>query len=230
MAGDVDLAPLIAIVGCDGAGKSQLSSDLIAHIGRSRPAEAGYLGEGSSVQGKKIGQWPFVGPWLKSRLEKIADRLRDSESTIPSGLVARYALYRSKKRFRRFEALQQKRRDGVVIVTDRYPQAEIAGYHDGPILAGVAKSPDVARIKAEERALYQRMAAYVPTLVIRLHVDIDTAMARKPDHNRTLVSQKIAALPKTSFNGAPIFDLDTTAKYEDELSLAKAAVDRALAA
>ena len=230
MARDADLAPLIAIVGCDGAGKSQLSSDLIAHINQTRPAEAGYLGEGSSVQNRKIARLPFVGPSLKSQFEKIAGRLRDPQATIPGALVAQYALYRSSKRFRRFESLLEKRRRGIVVVTDRYPQAEVAGLHDGPILAGVAADAAVARIQAKERALYEHMAAHTPTLVVRLNVDIDTAMARKPDHDRALVSLKIAALPRVAFNNAPIIDLDATMNYEQELSVAKAAVDRALSA
>ena len=39
-----DLAPLIAVVGSDGSGKSTLSADLLAHVQRTRNAESGYLG------------------------------------------------------------------------------------------------------------------------------------------------------------------------------------------
>lgn len=229
MADGERLAPLIAIVGADGAGKSKLSVDLLAHIGKVRPAEAGYLGEGSSVTGRRIGRWPLIGPWLKGRLESVADRLRDPSSPIPGPIAARYALYRSKKRRRRFRALVEKRRRGIVIITDRYPQVEKPGFHDGPILAGVARSPALARIQHEERAIYAEMAAYVPTLVIRLQVDIDTAMARKPDHDRNLISQKIASLPQITFNRAPMVVLDATIDYDIELTKAKAAVDAALA-
>ena len=230
MTGDGKLAPLIAIVGCDGAGKTKLANDLIAHIGKSRPAEAGYLGEGSSVHGRKIGRWPFIGAALKAHLEKIADRLRDPDESIPNAAIARYALHRSTKRFRRFEELLEKRRRGIVIVTDRYPQIEVAGLHDGPILAGIATNPGVERIQAEERALYARMAAYVPTLAIRLYVDIETSLARKPDHNRDLVALKIASLPSITFNNATMIDIDTTKMgYGEELTLATAAVEEALA-
>ena len=229
MADGENLAPLFAIVGADGAGKSKLSADLLAHIRRTRPAEAGYLGEGSSVTGRKIGRWPLIGPWLKGRLENVADRLRDPSGPIPGQIAARYALHRSRKRRRRFEALLEERRRGVVIVTDRYPQIETPGLHDGPILAGAATSPALARLKAEEHAIYAEMAAYVPTLVIRLKVDIETAMARKPDHDRRLIALKIASLPRIAFNGAPIVVLDATMDYAEELSKAKAAVDAALA-
>jgi hypothetical protein len=230
MATSENLAPLIAVVGADGSGKSRLSADLIAHINRSRPAEAGYLGEGSSVTSRKIGRWPFIGPRIKGRLEAVADRLRDPSAPIPGLIAANYALHRSKKRQRRFEDLLEMRQRGIVIVTDRYPQIETPGLHDGPILAGVATSPILARIKAEEHEIYAAMAAYVPSLVIRLSIDIDTAMARKPDHDRALVAMKIQSLPAITFNNAPMLDLDATMDYGEELSRAEAAVNALLAA
>ncbi len=73
------------------------------------------------------------------------------------------------------------------------------------------------------------MAIWVPTLVIRLNVDVDTVMGRKPDHSRALIARKVATVPRLLFNGAPIVDLDATMPYEEELSLALAAVDKALA-
>lgn len=227
---DKALAPLIAVVGCDGSGKSRLSADLLAYIRQSRPADTGYLGLGSGEQGRRIGRWPLIGSMLQGMLEKTADQLRKPNAPIPGGIAARYALRKSRKRRQQFDNLLDIRRRGVTVVTDRYPQIEKPGVHDGPILAGVAGSASLARIQAEERALYADMASYTPTLVIRLRVDIDTAMARKPDHDRTLIALKIATLPSITFNGARIVDLDATMDYEEELSLAKKAVDEALAA
>lgn len=223
------LAPLIAIVGCDGSGKSTLAADLLAHIGQTRLAMSGYLGLGSGEQGRAIGRWPLIGPALHRWLDSIADRLRDPAQPIPGMLAARYALAKSRKRRARFDALLTRRRSGVTIVTDRYPQIDVAGLHDGPILAGRATTDGQRAIQAQELALYREMAAYLPTLVIRLNVDVDTAFARKGDHARSLLSAKIAALPRLAFGGAPIVDLDATMDYPQELALAKAAVDRALA-
>ncbi len=229
MAESEKLAPLIAVVGADGSGKSRLSADLLEHISRRRRAEAGYLGEGSSVTGRKIGRWPLIGPLLKESFEGVAGKLRDTSAPIPGIIAAQYALHRSKKRHRRFQDLVEKRRQGVVIVTDRYPQVECPGLHDGPILAGVATNRPLARIQAEERAIYAGMAAYVPTLVIRLSIDIETAMTRKPDHDRDLVAMKIASLPAITFNNAPMLDLDATMDYGEELARAEAAVNAVLA-
>ncbi len=224
------LAPLIAVVGCDGSGKSTLSADLLRHIRQSHAAEMGYLGLGSGEQGRRIGRWPLVGPALQRWLEGVAATLRDPAQPIPGLLAARYALRKSKKRRARFDALLEQRRRGAVIVTDRYPQIAVAGLHDGPILAGIATSPALAALQAQEHALYAAMAAYRPTLVIRLHIDVDTVMARKPDHDRALIAQKVASVGRLTFGGAPMVDLDATMDYAEELALATAAVDAALAA
>jgi hypothetical protein len=223
------VAPLIAVVGSDGSGKSTLAADILAHVGKSRPAEMGYLGLGSGEQGRAIGRWPLIGAPLQRHLEGIADKLRDPEATIPGMLAARYAMRRSRKRRARFDALLDRRRQGVTVVTDRYPQLEVPGLHDGPILAGKTENPGVKELQHRERALYAGMAIWVPTLVIRLNVDVETVMARKPDHARALIERKVATVPQLKFNGAPIVDLDATMPYEEELALALAAVDKALA-
>jgi len=224
-----ELAPLIAVVGSDGSGKSTLSADLLAHIQQTRRAEAGYLGLGSGEQGRRIGRWPIVGPPLHRWLDGIADRLRDPGEPIPGLFAARYALRRSRRRRAKFDALVAQRRAGITVVTDRYPQLEVPGLHDGPILAGRATTPRLAAIQAEEGALYAEMASHVPTLVIRLHVDIDTVMARKPDHDRALIARKVETVPLLAMGGAPIVDIDATIPYEEELALATVAVDKALA-
>lgn len=223
------LAPLIAVVGSDGSGKSTLSADLLAHVRQARAAESGYLGLGSGEQGRRIGRWPVIGPALHRFLDGIADRLREPDEAIPGYFAARYALNKSRKRRAKFDELLAKRRAGIAIVTDRYPQVEVPGLHDGPILAGRATNARLAAMQAEERALYAEMAGYLPTLVIRLHVDVDTVMARKPDHDRALITRKVETVPDLAFSGAPIVDIDATIPYEEELALATAAVDRALA-
>ena len=60
-------------------------------------------------------------------------------------------------------------------------------------------------------------------------VQTDPSMARKPDHDRALITRKVETVPLLTFNGAPIVDIDATIPYDEELALAAAAVDEALA-
>lgn len=224
------LAPLIALVGADGSGKSTLAPDLLSHIAKTRAAQQGYLGLGSGPLGERIKAWPLIGPPLERFLSDRARRARDPNGTIPDVLTA-VVLYRySLKRKRRWDQIMALRRRGITVVTDRYPQAEVPGFYDGPGLSAARSSGTlIPWLAARERRLYALMASYVPTLVIRLTIDIETALLRKPDHAPELLMRKIAATPTLTFNGALIVDLDATTGYADVLALAKAAVDRVLA-
>ncbi|MCW3835130.1 nucleoside triphosphate hydrolase [Sphingomonas canadensis] len=208
------LAPLVAIVGADGSGKSTLSADIAAELGGERPVAQAYLGLGSGDLGQRIKGWPLIGPAVERRIAAKAGRARDKNAKIP-GLVTALVIYAfSIRRRRSFGRVLKMRRQGVAVITDRYPQVEVPGYYDGPGLsAAAAGSALVGWLAARERRQYERMAAWLPTLVIRLNITVETAMARQPDHGEALVAQKIATTPLLRFNGAPIADVDANRPY-----------------
>jgi thymidylate kinase len=224
-----ELAPLIAVVGCDGSGKSTLAADLLAHVKQRRAADTVYLGLGSGAMGNRIKAWPIIGPMLEGALSKRADQARNPDDKIPGILTALVLFRLSLKRRAQFDRLLALRQKGITVVTDRYPQIEVPGFYDGPGLSAArAEGWLISKLAAKERAIYQRMASFVPTLVIRLNIDAETALARKPDHARALIERKVEATPQLSFNGAPIVDLDAKMDYAEERALAIAAVERAL--
>lgn len=208
------LAPLIAVIGCDGAGKSTLSHDLVGWLRRDRRAAHCYLGLGSGDIGERIKRWPLVGRAVEAKLATKAAQTRTAGETIP-GLATALVIYGfSLARRRRFRRMLALRRSGVTVVTDRYPQVDVAGFYDGPGLSAAgAGSPLVAWLAARERRMYVAMADHRPDLVIRLNIDVATAFDRKPDHKLGSLEAKVAATPRLRFNGAPIADLDSTAPY-----------------
>ena len=223
------LAPLIAIVGCDGSGKSTLAADLVEALAADRTVESCYLGLGSGRLGARIKALPIVGPALERPLANRATRTRSSEDRIP-GLATALVVYAfSLLRRRRFRRVLALREAGVTVVTDRYPQIEVPGFFDGPGLSAArAESRAVAWLAARERRMYARMAEHRPTLVLRLDVDLATAVARKPDHDAALLARKVAVAPHLRFGGAPIVDLDAVAPYAQVRRLALDAVRAAI--
>lgn len=223
------LAPLIAIVGADGSGKSTLAATLAADMARDRPTSHVYLGLGSGPLGQRIAAWPLVGPLLGRFIGQKADRTRNPNDRIPGAATALVVYLFSLQRKTRFDAMMALRRRGVLIITDRYPQVEVPGFYDGPGLSAArAKGVFVRWLAAREARLYADMAAHLPTLVLRLNIDADTALARKPEHGRALVEQKIAITPHLRFGGAPIAEIDATMDYGEEVALARGLIDRAL--
>jgi thymidylate kinase len=226
------LANVIAVVGSDGSGKSTLTADLTAQLGKDRAAELIYLGQSSGNILDGIRRLPLIGAaigrYLVRRSERAhADESKKADPDIPTAMVihllSRWRYYK----FRRVLALDRR---GIIVIADRYPQAEVPGfYFDGPGLAATSATKGIVRwLAARELRLYRQMARHVPALVIRLNVDADTAFARKPDHKYSMLEDKVRVIPTLTFHGAHMLDLDGRASYPDVLETALVAARAAL--
>ena len=216
---------MIAVIGCDGAGKSRLSADLATHLDDVGPVEFIYLGQSSGNIADWIRSLPAIGPLIGRYLVRRAERTHSkarSPDTLTAIVIFILSLWRAYK-FRRVLALHRR---GVCVITDRYPQAEVQGfYFDGPGLdRELADSGLVRRLADRELRLYQWMAMHVPAMVIRLGIDADTAHARKPDHKLSMLRDKVEIIPGLTFNGANMIDLDGCESYPRVLEAALEAV------
>ncbi|WP_439127005.1 hypothetical protein [Rosenbergiella epipactidis] len=217
---------MVAIVGCDGSGKSTITADLIKEMQKIRPTERRYLGLISGEDGDKIKKLPIIGVWLERRLAKKSEKTQSMRSEAPPLWAAfiMYALscWRSSN-FHKAKALAE---SGVLVIADRYPQAEISGFHyDGPGL-GVERVKGwlLKEMAKREVVIYEKLANYQPELIIRLDIDVETAFARKPDHSYQELSDKIGVMRQLTYNGANIMDLDSRKPYEEVLASVIAAV------
>ncbi|CAI0964506.1 hypothetical protein [Serratia marcescens] len=201
---------VIAITGCDGSGKSTLAASLVNALSAKEPAELLYLGQSSGRIGEWISSLPIIGAPFGRYLLKKSERVHDRPSTPPDNATALVIFLLSYWRVYKFRRMLKKSRRGALLITDRYPQAEVAGFRfDGPQLAKTAGGNRWVRwLRKREQNLYQWMASYQPLLLIRLDIDEQTAYSRKPDHSLAALREKIAVIPHLTFNGANILDLD----------------------
>lgn len=226
------MAPLIAIIGSDGSGKSTVGDHILEWIGRYGPAGRAHLGKQSGNVGRAIGQLPLVGKAMDRAIHRKADdvnrRLKeDKQPTLLPALVITAFTLRRKLRFKRMLAMRKR---GLIVVTDRYPQVSVPGAYDGPGFPDSrGGSPLVHALARREQAVFEWMATYKPDLVLRLNVDVDTAFARKPDHRRDALARKIAVTPYLTYGGAPIIDIDANQPLEGVFRDAEAAVARVMA-
>lgn len=203
-------APLIAIIGSDGAGKTTLASYLCTAM-EDEGAVYSYLGLGTGAIGLKIKGWPLIGPALERRLAAKAKQARTVGAKVPGIFTALTIYIFSRLRARRFTKMLSTRQCVGLVICDRYPQVEVPGFYDGPGLSAASpKGILTAWIAKRERALYLKMVQHRPALVIRLNVDAQTALLRKPDHIPYLIRQKVEATALLKFNGARIVDVDAS--------------------
>lgn len=224
---ETTLSGVVAIVGCDGTGKSTLSANLLKHLRKQGAAERCYLGLISGEMGDKIKLLPVIGVWLERYLANKAQRAQDVKQTIPGTGTAIIMHILSCWRVTRLQRLIKLSQRGVLIVADRYPQAEILGFnYDGPGFS--ANSTDnwlLRKLAAREQRLYQWMSKQKPTLLIRLNIDVGTAHARKPDHSFNELRDKIEVMPRIKYNGANVIEIDASAPYSAVIGAVLKAVD-----
>lgn len=210
------MSALIAFIGCDGSGKSTLSQDMLKTVSCKRPAATCYLGLGSGEMGNRIKRLPVIGAAIERRLSQKATQTRNKDSKIPGPVTALVIYTFSLMRLRRFRKMLALREAGVIVLTDRYPQTDVAGFYDGPGLSAArAEGWFVSLLARKEREMYDWMASHRPDVVIRLNVDPATAHSRKPDHDFDLLARKVQATAKLRFGGAPIIDIDSTQPYPE---------------
>lgn len=218
---------MIALIGSDGSGKSTVSEQLRNEIEAYGAVQIAHLGKQSGNVARSLARLPLIGSWFGRTIGRKTSKFKDAQaknktpSVFPSIVIFIFTLRRM-WRFRRMLAL---RRKGFIILTDRYPQLDILRAFDGPSLAVNTEGNFLVRWLARlEQAAFEWMTSYKPDLVIRLNVDIDTAMQRKPDHIRERLAIKIEAVPKLTFQGAPIVDIDSAQPLAQVMMEAKAAV------
>jgi len=218
---------VVAIIGCDGAGKTTLTKDLLVTLRKRGPTELRYMGLVSGETGDKIKALPVIGVALEAFLARKVRRAQDMKQKVP-GLFSAIVMYLfSKWRVGMLGRLRKLAATGVLVIADRFPQAEVPGFHyDGPgISAERTQNRLIQNLARREQHLYEQMALHRPSLVIRLMLDAETAHARKPDHPIEELRDKIEVMPRIMFNGAQLCEIDARKPYEEVLAAALQAID-----
>lgn len=176
----------------------------------------------SGEAGDKIKQLPLIGIALEHYLALKVRRAQDMKQKLPGTITAMVMYLFSFWRVYQLRQLKKRTQSGVLVIAERYPQAEIPGFHyDGPGLSvNRGKNSFVRKLANREQQLYERMAEQKPSLVIRLTIDADTAFARKSDHPLAELQDKTKAMLLIKYNGARIVEIDARQPYDDVLAAA----------
>ena len=100
---------------------------------------------------------------------------------------------------------------------DRYPQRQIMGFNDGPLLDPWTRSPSgLLRALARWESIPYRWAeAQPPRLVIKLHVSPRVAVDRKPGMCTEEIERRLKALARLQYPaGTRVVDVDADRSQE----------------
>jgi hypothetical protein len=112
-----------------------------------------------------------------------------------------WALALAREKVGKLRAVFRARQAGAVVICDRYPQNEIMGFNDGPLLHGWRQHRTGWRraLSRLEGRPYAQAEVHPPDLVVKLRVSAAVALVRKPDMTAPEVARRIAAIDALRF-------------------------------
>jgi hypothetical protein len=203
---------LVAIVGVDGSGKSTSVATMRAWLGAKVDVMPLYFGTGDGRPSLFL--WP-----LKLTMPLMTGALRTKPSCASHGkitgrppgllyslLLMVWAVAVAIDKRTKLTAARRATSRGLVVITDRFPQDQILGFNDGPLLTRLTTVPHwLRRFEGEAYALARRLP---PDLVIKLVVTPETAARREPNMDPVVIRERIAALQRLDFPGARVVCVD----------------------
>ncbi len=219
---------VIAFVGVDGSGKSTATNNVRDWLGAEIDVIKIYFGTGDGAPSLLLAPIKFLAEAfarvVKTRPKGASHgRISDKPPGVAySVLFALWAVAVALDKKHKLTVIQRGLRRGFVVVTDRYPQNEIEGFNEGPLLHRLPRAP--AWLRRFEGAIYERARKTPPDLVLKLHVGPETVARREPEMSRPLIDRRVENVKRLRFAGAKIIDIDATAPLDQVTDAVKRAV------
>ncbi len=173
---------IVAVIGADGSGKSTISSNLYKTFVSKLDVYKIYFGRGD-------GDISWFRKILKSAKKTHSSKrgVSPTEAKAKSGWMTDVykcieALTVAYEKNRNLNLMLKAKRKREFVICDRYPQNQVMGYNDGPLLHHLRNSlnPLVRVAVIWEAAVYKKADRYSPDLVIKLITEAEVVEKRKP--------------------------------------------------
>ncbi len=235
---------IIAILGADGSGKSTVATEVTKELSRKVAVMRIYMGSGSGSS--SILRWPL--DTVSRHLSGAGgNRMRQAgqQAGVPEEPPARilrkvlgrafhvaWALTLAQEKRTKLKRAWQARRKGILVVCDRFPQADIEGYNDGPLLGHLSESrlPFLRWLASWERSSYTRTALYPPDLVLRLLGPVEVLGHRRPEMDPARIHRKQEGIRAVRFPpSTSVVDVDAKQSLEEVVARAMSTIGSMIA-
>ena len=205
---------VVAIIGVDGSGKSTSVATMRTWLGSKVDVVPIYFGTGDGRPSLLLRPFkltmPLIMRVLKSKPKpKVASHGKISgpaPGLLYSMLLMVWAVAVALDKRKKLVAAQRGANRGLIVLTDRYPQNQILGFNDGPLLTRLTAVPHWLR--RFEGAVYALARSLPPDLVIKLVVTPETAARREPEMDPAVIRKRIAALQQLELPVARVVCVD----------------------
>jgi len=219
---------VVAVVGLDGSGKSTIVAAIRDWLEPEIDAVPMYFGTGDGrpslllLPFKKM--VPLVSRVLRTRPKgsshgNVSNR---SPGILYSMLLTIWAIAVALEKRSKLLAARRGADRGLIVVTDRYPQNELASFNDGPLLGRLTGVPRwLRRLEASTYDLARRLP---PDLVIKLQVTARTAEAREPAMKQSVIRERIDAMRHLDFGARRVVTVDAEAPLAEVILRTKSEI------
>jgi thymidylate kinase len=203
---------MVAMVGVDGSGKSTSVTTMRAWLGAKVDVVPIYFGTGDGRPSLLLRPLKLMMP-LTRRVLKSKPRVAShgklsgpAPGPLYSLLLMVWATAVALDKRKKLAAARRGTNRGLIVLTDRYPQSQILGFNDGPLLSRLTRVPQWLR--RFEGASYHLARCLPPDLVIKLVVTPETAARREPTMDPAVIRQRVAALQRLELPGSRVVCVD----------------------
>lgn len=223
---------LVVFVGPDGSGKSTLVDEIHGWLSWKLDVQTVYLGSGDGDV--SLLRRPIVPLRKRHGGGAGSKNVESGSESSGGGLLSRFVslgrIYRaltiSREKNKRLRRAWRARNRGMVVLSDRYPQNQMMGYNDGPLLSQIADSDSrlLRYVAKRESVPYRNAERNQPDLVVKLDVSKEIALSRKPETDEKSLEKKIKAVRSMEFNDSEVITVDAEQELEEVVKEVKRAV------
>lgn len=222
---------IIALIGSDGSGKSTLVRELDRWLASKMDVLVVYFGSGDGPASAI--RLPLM--WIRQLRHRLRPSPGTGEGSVNNGPAptgARrmtawrvvWSLALAREKGQKLKKARRARARGFVVLCDRYPQAEVGGMNDGPLLHEWSTSPSRLKrlLAAWEARPYHAAEQAGPDLLLRLVVSPAVALERKSHESREKLELRREVISSLRFPGSRrTVDIDADLSREAVLLTAK---------
>ena len=219
---------VVALLGVDGSGKTTVGAAIRSWLDGEVDVLPMYFGTGDGRPSLLLAPLKAMVP-LATRLLRHKPRgashgavSGDAPSFAYGALLMLWSAVLAVEKRGKLRAARRAASRGLLVVTDRFPQDEIADYNDGPLLPRLPRVPRwLRRFEARSYALARQLH---PDLVIKLEAPPDTLAWREPTMDPGVIRARVGALQRLAFPGAQMVRVDATQPLDGVVRAVKRAV------
>lgn len=223
---------IVAILGADGSGKSTVTTEVVEELSRKIAVMRIYMGSGKGPG--SILRWPllvisrFAQRFRGGRVRRNGgkesrpteeERVWTLRKLVSYAFTMTWALVLAWEKRAKLKRAWHARQKGILVVCDRFPQADIEGYNDGPLLGGLLRCRlrCLQLLGRWERSCYARTALCPPDLAIRLQGPPEVLSRRRPEMDVKTLQRKQEGIRAVQFpSSTRVVEIDA-AKPVDEV-------------